>query len=209
MIEPPKNIEKKSDKLKDTLLEREKIQSIKSEINTKYNNTKANNDSIYDIISIQNDIFSEEPFVKYNMPGASDDYQTSELTKPFICIGKKSLIVVINFGNKPKETQTNFIKANYKIPINYKAKRLFYKHVKASTEEGNYFIFYTCKVTNKKNSPFYSVTADDGLRISGGKEIFKDFAAWFVNFSDFKNFDDFFGFCEPGIQKEMENQENK
>lgn len=203
MNELTKSTEKKNEKLNDVLSLRESLKLKNDELEENSQNTIMANLCIYDLISITHSICKKENTLFYEQCKIKDDYELTKLSKPFICIGKKSLIVVINFGSKPKENQINFIKNNYFIPINYKAKRLYERHNKSKSEEKTN-LFYTCKVTNIKDTPLYSIVCDDGFRISGGKEIFIEFSAMFDSSFDFKSIDDFFGITETGIQKEFD-----
>ncbi|RVD91951.1 F Y rich protein [Tubulinosema ratisbonensis] len=204
MNDQTKSTEKKYEKINDMINLRESLKLKNFELDEESKDTLASNLCMYDLILLNNSILNKESITTDITSGIKDNYELTTLAKPFICIGKKSLIVVINFGIKPKDNQGNFIKANYFIPINYKAKRLFDKHNKIG-EPGN--MFYTCKVTAKKNIPVYSIVTDDGLRFIGGKEIFKEFSGLFGSNFDFKNIDDFFGITEVGIQKKLEARE--
>ncbi|KCZ75301.1 hypothetical protein H311_03723, partial [Anncaliia algerae PRA109] len=161
MNEQIRNMEKRTDKVADMFGLREKVRNSFKEIQDEYIHTESKNDAIYDLISFQSEVLSQDLMINFNHKGSTDNYELTDLIKPFICIGKKSLIIVINFGHQPKENQLNFFKAHYKIPINYKSKRLFYRHNKCTFSEETEYIFYTCKITNKKNMPFYSIISDD------------------------------------------------
>lgn len=122
-----------------------------------------------------------------------DSYKLTGMKQPYMVIGKVSLIAVFNFG-VVKRDNTNFHRENIVRPVNYKAKRLYY------AEPGRGFAFYTCRLTSKKNMPNYSVTTEDGWRLSGGRAIFAELAKKF-SLVKFKNIDDFFGLTDPNIQK--------
>ena len=167
--------------------ERDQLLDKSIKLNEFLDRARLNRGLLIDILFLH-----EGPRVPKFQEHPRSEYSLSTMKRPYIVVGKLSLLAVFNFGTV-SDDNPNFHRESILRPTNYKAKRLYYG------DGGRGFAFYTCKLTTRKNLPFYSITTEDGRYFGGSRSIFHEFAKS-LQFNRFKNIDDFFGLTEFGVQ---------